>query len=202
LEPEAEVKTPPFRYVGTLRDRFAILESEDGLVLMDPRAARERILYERWLHGADGRGVDSQTLLVPVLLEPGPRECELALRHRDEFAKAGIELEDFGAGTLRVGSLPDFLKLADVRSFLAGLIDDLAGGQLPGSRVAFDLMAKLLARRAALAESPRPHEALRLLDVLFGCELPYCAPDGRPTLSEFSMRELERRFSGVRSGGF
>jgi len=199
---EPEVKAPPFRYIGTLHDRFAILESEDGLVLLDPRAARERILYERWLHDADGRGVESQTLLVPVLLEPGPRECELALRHRDEFAKAGIDLEDFGSGTLRVGSLPDFLKLADVRSFLAGLIDELAGGQLPGSRVAFDLLAKLLARRAALAESPRPHEAMRLLDVLFRCELPYCAPDGRPTLSEFSMRELERRFSGVKSGGF
>ena len=202
LELEPASKAPPFRYVGTLHDRFAILESEDGLVLLDPRAARERILYERWLHDADGRGVESQTLLVPVLLEPGPRECELALRHRDEFAKAGIELEDFGSGTLRVGSLPDFLKLADVRSFLAGLIDELAGGQLPGSRVAFDHLAKLLARRAALAESPRPHEALRLLDVLFRCELPYCAPDGRPTLSEFSMRELERRFSGAKSSGF
>ena len=201
-EVEEESKAPPFRYVGTLHDRFAILESEDGLVLLDPRAARERILYERWLHDADGRGVESQTLLVPVLLEPGPRECELALRHRDEFAKAGIELEDFGSGTLRVGSLPDFLKLSDVRSFLAGLIDELAGGQLPGSRVAFDLLAKLLARRAALAESPRPHEALRLLGILFRCELPYCAPDGRPTLTEFSMRELERRFSGVKSGGF
>ncbi|MEK7950135.1 DNA mismatch repair endonuclease MutL [Luteolibacter soli] len=195
-------KAPPFRYVGTLHDRFAILESEDGLVLLDPRAARERILYERWLHDADGRGVESQTLLVPVLLEPGPRECELALRHRDEFAKAGIELEDFGSGTLRVGSLPDFLKLADVRSFLTGLIDELAGGQLPGSRVAFDLLAKLLARRAALVEAPRPHEALRLLDVLFRCELPYCAPDGRPTLTEFSIKELERRFSGAKSAGF
>jgi DNA mismatch repair protein MutL len=199
---EPVVKAPPFRYVGTLHDRFAILESEDGLVLLDPRAARERILYERWLHDADGRGVESQTLLVPVLLEPGPRECELALRHRDEFARAGIELEDFGSGTLRIGSLPDFLKLADARAFLAGLIDELAGGQLPGSRVAFDLIAKLLARRAALAESPRPHEALRLLEVLFRCELPYCAPDGRPTLSEFSMRDLERRFSGTKSGGF
>ncbi|HEY1123048.1 MAG TPA: DNA mismatch repair endonuclease MutL, partial [Haloferula sp.] len=201
-ELEPEVKAPPFRYVGTLHDRFAILESEDGLVLLDPRAARERILYERWLHDADGRGVESQTLLVPVLLEPGPRECELALRHRDEFAKAGIDLEDFGSGTLRIGSLPNFLKFADARSFLSGLIDELAGGQLPGSRVAFDLLAKLLARRAALTEAPRPHEAMRLLDVLFRCELPYCAPDGRPTLSEFSMKELDRRFSGAKSGGF
>jgi DNA mismatch repair protein MutL len=196
-------ETPlPFRYLGSLHDRFALLESDDGLVLLDPRAARERILYERWLHDAAGRGVESQALLVPVLLEPGPRECELALRHREEFGRAGIELEDFGSGTLRVGSLPDFLRLPDTRGFLTGLIDDLAAGQGPGARWAFELLAKALARRAAVAESPRPQEAMRLLEMLFRCDLPYCAPDGRPTLSEFSLRELERRFSGGKPGNF
>jgi DNA mismatch repair protein MutL len=195
-------KPLPFRYLGSLHERFAVLESDDGLVLLDPRAARERILYERWLHDAAGRGVESQALLVPVLLEPGPRECELALRHRDEFARAGIELEDFGSGTLRIGSLPEFLYLGDARAFLTGLLDDLAAGQSPGARLAFDGVAKSLARRAALAETPRPQEALRLIEVLFRCDLPYCAPDGRPTLTEFSMRELERRFAGAKGGSF
>lgn len=198
VAPAAEVKAPPFRYLGSVHDRFALLESEDGLVLLDPRAARERILYERWLHDADGRGVESQALLVPVLLEPGPRECELALRNREEFATAGIELEDFGSGTVRIGALPSFLKLSDARGFLLGLIDELAEGQAPGSRMTFQYLAKLLARRAALAESPRPQEAMRLLEALFRCDLPYCAADGRPTLTEFSLKDLERRFAGVK----
>jgi DNA mismatch repair protein MutL len=199
-EPAADArKTLPFRHVGTLHDRFAILESADGLVLLDPRAARERILYERWLQ-ADGSSL-SQGLIVPVLLEPGPRECDLALRHREEFARAGIELEAFGSGTLRVGSLPDFLRLADARGFLTGLIDDLAAGHTPGTRFGFEAFARQLARRAALAESPRPQEAMKLLEILFECELPYCAPDGRPTLTEYSMRDLERRFGGGKSVG-
>ncbi|QJE97659.1 DNA mismatch repair endonuclease MutL [Luteolibacter luteus] len=198
-EPEPE-KVPPFRYIGSLQDRFAILESADGLVLLDPRAARERILYERWL--ANSGPVESQALLVPLLIEPGPRECELALRHREEFSRAGIELEDFGSGTLQIGSLPDFLKMADPRSFVTSLIDELSQGQTPGARVAFDALAKLLARRAALSESPRPQEAMPLLRILFNCDLPYCAPDGRPTLSELSMKELERRFAGGKSSSF
>ncbi|WP_035604381.1 DNA mismatch repair endonuclease MutL, partial [Haloferula sp. BvORR071] len=191
-------KAPPFRMVGTLHERFAILESADGLVLLDPRAARERILYERWLESNDS--FHAQALLVPLLLEPGPRECEVALRHREEFARAGIELEDFGSGTLRIGSLPDFLKIGDARSFLGGLIDDLVAGQAPGARLAFEMLARYLARRAAGAEAPRPQEAMKLLEILFRCELPYCAPDGRPTLTEFSLRDLERRFAGGKSG--
>jgi DNA mismatch repair protein MutL len=192
---------PRFRPVGVLHGRFAILESSDGLVLMDPRAARERILYERWLTQAEDGGVESQFLLVPVLLQPGPREAELVLRQREGFSKAGIEIEDFGSGTLRVGSIPAFLTLGDPRPFLMGLIDDLAEGSLPGSKPAFESFAKLIARRAAIAEAPRPAEASSLLPLLFACELPYCAPDGRPTLTEFSMRELERRFSGNRTNG-
>jgi DNA mismatch repair protein MutL len=200
VEPVAHTFQPVgFRFVGVLLERFAILESADGLVLLDPRAARERILYERWLQ-ADVSSA-GQGLIVPVLLEPGPRECDLALRHREEFARAGIELEAFGAGTLRVGSLPDFLKLGDARGFLTGLIDDLAGGQVPGARLGFEALARQLARRAALAESPKPQEAMKILEILFRCELPYCAPDGRPTLTEFSLRELERRFAGGKSAG-
>jgi DNA mismatch repair protein MutL len=41
---------------------------------------------------------------------------------------------------------------------------------------------------------PRLAEAHSLLAELFACELPYCTPDGRPTLTEFGMRELDRRF--------
>ena len=195
--PETARKILPFQYIGSLKGRFAILESEDGLVLLDPRAARERILYERLI--VSEVSVASQALMVPVLLELGPKECEVGLRHREEFARAGIELEAFGSGTLRVGSLPDFLGGADARSFLTGLIDDIASGQIPGARLGYEMLARQLARRAALAEAPRPQEALKLLEMLFACDLPYCAPDGRPTLTEFSMRELERRFGGGRS---
>nr|WP_226895670.1 DNA mismatch repair endonuclease MutL [Luteolibacter marinus] len=204
-ETPVEIAAPkplPFRYVGSLLERYAILESADGLVLLDPKAARERILYERWLQESSGSGVESQSLLVPLLLEPGPRELELALRHREDFARAGIEIEEFGAGTLRVGSMPDFLTSTDPRAFVTALVDELAAGQAPGARLAFERLARLLARKAALIEAPRPQEAMRLLEVLFRCELPYCAPDGRPTLTEYSLRELERRFSGGGAAGF
>ncbi|MDB6078896.1 MAG: mutl: dna mismatch repair protein mutl [Akkermansiaceae bacterium] len=201
IAPEILASHPAFRFIGTLHGRFAILESADGLVLMDPRAARERILYERWLAQAEGggSGVESQLLLVPLLLEPGPREAELALRQREAFSRAGIEIGDFGSGTLRIGSMPAFLALGDPRPFLMGLIDDLAEGISPGAKPAFEHFAKIIARRAAIAESPKPAEAAGLLPILFACDLPYCAPDGRPTLTEFSLRELERRFSGTRT---
>jgi DNA mismatch repair protein MutL len=59
-------------------------------------------------------------------------------------------------------------------------------------------MARLLAKRAAALVTPRLGETETLLARLFECELPYCTPDGRPTLSELGLKELERRF-GLRN---
>jgi DNA mismatch repair protein MutL len=191
---EPAVQVPDFRYIGTLLDRYALLESEDGLVMLDPRAARERILYERFLKTTDESALEAQSLLIPLLLEPGPREVELAMRYHDDFSRAGIEFEDFGGGTLRVGTLPAMLDLPDPRAFVLALLDAVADGQQVNARVSFEVLAKILARRAALAERAKPEEALKILRPLFACELPYCAPDGRPTLTEFSIRELDRRF--------
>ena len=191
---DPQPSAPRFRMIGELLGRFALMESEDGLVMMDPRAARERILYERWL-AADTEGVATQAMLVPRVMEPGPREVDLLLRHRELFDAAGFEIEDFGGGSVRLGATPAFLDDEDPAALLLEVVDELAEGGAGSSRFAAEKVAAALARRAALRESPGPQEAPRLLDQLFACELPYCAADGRPTLSEFSLSELEKRFS-------
>ena len=186
-------KGPDFRIIGMLKQRFVIMESDDGLVLFDPKAARERILFEQLLrHREQSR--HSQPLLVPVLLEFDPRDCELLLRESRVLAEAGIELESFGGNTVQVRSLPDGFDVGDPRMFLGGVLDELLHDPASGARFAFERMARTLARRAALGTEPRLAEARALLEELFQCELPYCAADGRPTLTEFGMRELERRF--------
>jgi DNA mismatch repair protein MutL len=80
--------------------------------------------------------------------------------------------------------------------FARELLDELLHGPVQGGKFAFERLAKLLARRASLLVSPSLDEARSLLDELFRCELPYCAADGRPTMIEFGMRELVRRFGG------
>lgn len=192
-QPQAARGAAAFRWIGLLHQRFVILESHDGLVLFDPRAARERIVYERILQ-APQQGITSQGLLVPLLIEIDPREMDVVMRNQESFATAGLELGDFGGGTLQVRSLPAFLHLTDPRVFVHEVIDDLIAGGAGGARLAFDKLARCLARRAGLQENISAENAMNLLEELFTCDLPYCAADGRPTLSEFSLRELERRF--------
>ena len=201
--PEVAVKAvetdgaPDFRIVGMLHERFVILESTDGLVLFDPKAARERIFFEKLQH-QDGDALEVQALLVPVLLELDPRDLDLVLRERMALAEAGIEVESFGGNTLQIRSLPACLPVDDPRPFLGALMDELLHDSTAGARFAIDRLAKILAKRASTLVTPKLAETRPLLAELFACDLPYCAADGRPTLTEFSMKELDRRFGNSR----
>ena len=184
---------PDFRLIGMLHQRFVLLESGDGLVLFDPKAAKERIYFEKLLNHGDGV-LETQGLLVPVLLELDPRDLDLVLRERMALQEAGIEVEAFGGNTLQIHSLPACLPVDDPRPFLGALMDELLHDPAPGARFAIDRLARVLAKKAAAPVIPKLAETVPLLAELFACELPYCAADGRPTLTEFSMKELDRRF--------
>ncbi len=196
--PQERKTSPDFRTLGMLHGRFILLESADGLVQFDPKAARDRIFYEKLL-GQHESSLEIQGLLVPMLMELDPRELDLVLRERMALQEAGIEVASFGGNTLQINSLPACVAIGDPVGFLTALMDELLHDPSPGPRFAFDRMAKVLAKRASNLVQPKLAETGALLAELFECDLPYCTSDGRPTLTEFGMRELERRFGNARA---
>lgn len=195
LEVEAETsKGPEFRVIGALSGRYALLEGEEGLVLLEPKAARERIVYEKLL--AREEGIEQQGLLVPVLLELGARDIDLLMRHREHFENAGFSLESFGGQTVQVSAVPAFLKVDDARRFLTELVDaivDHDGGSRV-KRLAYEGFAGKVAKIGMVDLKWQVGEMAPLLEELFECDLPYCDPVGHPTLIQISFQELERKF--------
>lgn len=190
-----EVETAPdFRIVGALSDRFALLEGEEGLVLLEPNAARERIFYERLIEGEEE--IDSQGLLVPVLLELDARDVDLLMRHREHFDQAGFSLESFGGQTVTISSAPAFLNGKDVKRSLIDLVDLVVDrdGTTRVKRLAFEGFAAKVAWIAARQDGWSVSSLPSLLSDLFRCDLPYCDSAGRPTLVQISFQELDRKF--------
>ena len=193
-EAQAVTKTPGFRVVGALSDRYALLEGEEGLVLLEPRAARERIYYESLINGEEV--IESQGLLVPVLLELDSRDIDFLMRHREHFDQAGFTLESFGGQTVTISSVPSFLESGDPKRALIDLVD-LVLDRDGGSRVkklAYEGFSAKVVKIAAGQESWNVASLKGILDDLFLCDLPYCDPAGRPTLVQISYQELDRKF--------
>ena len=190
------VEKPQFQILSVLHERYLLMQGDDGLVVMDPKAARERIVYESFLDEEAG-GIESQGLLVPELIDLDTRDFDVVMTNLENFTDAGISVEPFGGGTLQVRSMPAVLENVDPRAFIVTLIDELVDtvGGKRGKCMAFELFAEKLAKRAAWNEVCRLTGAEHILSALFNCDLPYCAPDGRPTLIHLSLKELERKFS-------
>lgn len=184
---------PDFRIIGMLQERYVIMESADGLVLFDPKAARERIIFEK-IFKERKEGMETQSLLVSLLFEMDPRDLEVLLRERMALLEAGIEVEAFGGNTLQVRSLPACVSIGDLHGFLDDLLEELLHGPTTAGRFAFDRIAKAVAMKAAQRVTPRLAEAAALLEELFHCDLPYCGADGRPSLTEYNRKDIDRRF--------
>lgn len=197
-EPEPQpAPLPNFRHIGTLHNQYAIFENKEGMVLLSPRAARERIIFER-LQESNLRPLVSQRLLVPELLELDTRDMGIALEVKPQLEQAGFQLSPFGRNTLRVEAVPAILPLRKVADFVQELLRVFTSGEvrLTRARSPFEPFARQLARQYAQQEDVAPYllNPLPLLATLLECEIPYCSPGGKSTLLPFPMAELNRRF--------
>lgn len=186
-----------FRFLGVLGKCYVLMENASGLVLIDQHAAHERILFEQMQKRMLTQGVPSQTLLLPITLQLGPRDSDWLTRNMELLEKAGIGIELFGAGTFKIDALPTFLKTEDPAQLLHDIIDELKDTNSSSARLRLgeEMIAKTVCRHAVKAnDTLREPELVKLVEDLLACDLPYCCPHGRPTMIQISYGELERKF--------
>lgn len=186
-----------FRILGVIHKLYVLMESDEGLVLMDQHAAHERVLFEQMRRAMEQEGVPAQRLLIPLTLQVSPRDYDLLSRSLPVLHKLGIEAESFGGNAFKVDALPAFLKTDDPLALLRDVMDELAGASSRTSalRLGEDMIATTVCRHAVKANDYlREPELRKLLEDLLACEMPYCCPHGRPTLIQISLAELERKF--------
>jgi len=189
-----------FRIIGVLGRLYILLENAQGLVLVDQHAAHERILFEQMRRQMETGGVPGQRLLMPATLQLPPRDFDWVRSRIPDLHKMGIGIEEFGPGTLKIDTLPEYLIGGDPGQLVRDLIEELRGMDSATSRLRLgeDLIATTVCRHAVKAHDLlRGPELVRLIEDLLACDLPYCCPHGRPTMIQISHGELERKFGRV-----
>jgi DNA mismatch repair protein MutL len=199
--PETEKPQSPWgwcRIVGQLGGSYVVLETEDGYVLMEPRAAHERVIYEKLLNAAQSHTVAKQGLLAPETVELSPADAEIIRSGMEAMQELGFGISDFGGDTFIVDALPVQVQDNPVESLLveiAGILEKT--GKKRGSR---ELVREQIAQ-AACQTAVRSGDALSEQEIeslvadLSKTEMPYTSPRGRPTLIYTSFTELDRKFS-------
>jgi DNA mismatch repair protein MutL len=186
-----------WRYLDTAHGDYALFEAPGGLVVLDRRAAHERVWFERLQAQFAIGEVASQRLLFAVPLELDAIASALLLERLPFLNRHGLEVAEFGRNFFRIESVPVWLDPSDAESFLRDIIGLMREGRLDDRRadLAREELAKLAAQKAVrLPTSLGEGEAMALVAQLFACSQPHTSPTGRPTHFELTRGELARRF--------
>lgn len=179
-----------------LHQRYVLSTIRSGIILIDQRRAHQRILYEKAIQGLAMRQPAMQRQLFPITIELSPTDAATLTTLLDDLRIIGIEAEPFGGNTFVVQALAPFIAEDAVHDVIDGILSEFRESGSAGSSKRQERLAMSVARNAAIPHGRNltTEEMTSLIDELFGCDQPYAAPNGKPTMITLSLDEIDKRF--------
>ncbi len=196
---ENKFKAPLLIPLCQIHETYIVCQGEDGFYLIDQHAAQERVNYEKLTKELNSE-IKVCDLLVPLVMNINPTEM---LRLKDKIHllnQIGISIEPFGLNTIKIDSIPLFVKESNEEVYIEELITQV----ISKDKIDLDSLRKHVISTFACKASIKANHKLSLKEMedviksLFACDNPTCCPHGRPTIVHFSKYDIEKMFK--RSG--
>jgi DNA mismatch repair protein MutL len=198
--PDESSPIRPMTALGQFRDTFIIAIDDEGIAIVDQHVAHERVLFERITERLTCGALESQGLLVPMLVDLPPAARQALTSHAADLERLGFELEEFGGESVRVTACPALLGREDCAAALRSLAQDLEGlDRGSGVDAAIKRIAATTACHAAVkANYPLTHEKMaHILEELRRTAYSTICPHGRPVMLRITRREVEKNFQRI-----
>ncbi len=195
--------TPPFeslKPLGQVRDSFILAVNEEGLWIVDQHVAHERVLFEKVLRQRAAERVESQRLLMPLIVELAPQQQAIFAELCDELHHNGFDAEPFGSRTVAVKTAPAGVDASEVEHMLHELLTQFEREQQAlNLEIARTRIAASIACHAAIkVNTPLTVDKMEwLLRELAKTECPMSCPHGRPVVLRYSVRDIQKAFKRI-----
>jgi len=198
--PAAGEDIKPMIPLGQFRDTFIVAVDADGIAIIDQHVAHERVLFERVMQRLTAGRLESQRLLVPLVLELAPSARQALVSRTSELDRFGFELDSFSENAVKVSAVPAVLRTEDSSKALAALAEDLEGlDRGVDLQEALQRIAATTACHAAVkANYPLTYEKMtHILEELRATAYSTICPHGRPVMLRLTRREIEKNFERI-----
>jgi DNA mismatch repair protein MutL len=187
------------RPLGQIRNSFILAVNEDGLWIVDQHVAHERVLFEKILRQREVKKVESQRLLIPLIVDLTPAQQAVFAEIAEELNHNGFEAEAFGSRTLAIKIAPSGLEAAEVERMLHELFDQCTGEQALNMEVVRTRIAASIACHAAIKVNMalEPNKMEWMLGELAKTDFPFSCPHGRPVVLRYSMKDIQKAFKRI-----
>ena len=149
-----------------LSPELVLVQRNGDLVLLNYRAAKTCVLEFRLRQEYLNDGVRRRPLLVPVHLETGNPQADLAGQYADLLDTVGLSLRVVSADSVSVREIPALLEEADIGAMVRAVLEALpgtGGGMNPGERL-LALMAGAMGESMAIPSDAMVRDLLYDLD--------------------------------------
>ncbi len=183
-----------FRFLGQVASGYLVFETEEGLAVMDPHAAHERIGYER----AGRLSAGSVTVQKCALALPVAPSLSVSVReHRDGLEAVGFAFgeQDGQISLTAYPSLPGGMAEDPLRLLRSVLLEWTEDREAALEEILWKKLATIACGLSVkLGDRLTASEALALWRNLLECESPWNCPHGRPTVLSLTAKKLESYF--------
>lgn len=188
------------RPLGQIRDSFILAVEPQGLWIVDQHVAHERVLFEKILRQRAERTVESQRLLMPIIVELTPAQLAIFAELCGELERNGFEAEAFGSRTIAVKTAPAGIEAAQVERMLAELLEQFERERqaLNLEQVRRRIAASIACHAAIKVNMPLEQKKMEwLLAELAKTECPMSCPHGRPVVLRYSVKDIQKAFKRI-----
>ncbi|MHA1577845.1 MAG: DNA mismatch repair endonuclease MutL [Candidatus Thorarchaeota archaeon] len=184
-----------FRIIGQMHDLYILLESEEGLLIVDQHAAHERVIYEQLRKEVNEGRVAVQELLQPFILSLSPKDAEQIIDLADTLVNIGYSISSFGGNEVSISTLPEILGRTATETELLTLIDRILDlGRKEAKETFMDNLVKVTACHSAVraGQSLSTEEIRDIIVELSATNSKYNCCHGRPSMIRIRKEDLDR----------
>jgi DNA mismatch repair protein MutL len=186
--------------LGQIQNSFILAVNEDGLWIVDQHVAHERVLFERVLKQRAVQKVESQRLLMPIVLELSPAQQAVFNEILEELQFNGFEAEPFGARSVAVKVAPAGIDASIIERMLHELLDQFSREEqsLNLEKIRARIAASIACHAAIKVNMPLEQNKMEwLLAELAKTDHPYSCPHGRPVVLRYSVKDIQKAFKRI-----
>ena len=184
-----EVKSPieenGDKIIGQYKDTYILIETEEGLEIVDQHIAEERYNYENL---QNNREIVSQMLFVSDVIEISASECELIKENIKKFERYGYGIEFVSDSEIIFRKIPQILSKINPKDIIAEILQNLDGN--------IDSLEENILKTTACKASVKANTPLtiwqmqEIIKKWRTTKMPYTCPHGRPVCHTIPHKEL------------
>ena len=124
FNPQVTAPEPEEKIIGQYHDTYILIDTDEGLEIVDQHIAEERYIYEKLKYE---KNIVSQMLFVSDVIEVSSSEAELIKENLDKFERFGYGIEFLKDNELIFRKVPQLLSKVNPKDIIADILENIEG---------------------------------------------------------------------------